>query len=138
MSTIKGKTLNETGLEQCDGFVGIAAELCSCDDCYRGILMNLLGRIVIAGDLDRAVLIAKKYSYRFKVVTLDGQVVNAGGSLTGGSMARTAGLLGRADEIESLKKKAQEIMQRAANGEELLEKQQQELAEAEKEMEDDL
>ena len=135
MSTIKGKTLNETGLEQCDGFVGIAAELCSCDDCYRGILMNLLGRIVIAGDLDRAVLIAKKYSYRFKVVTLDGQVVNAGGSLTGGSMARTAGLLGRADEIESLKKKAQEIMQRAANGEELLEKQQQELAEAEKEME---
>lgn len=106
MSTIKGRELNETGLEACDGFIGIAAELCSCEDCYRGILMNLLGRIVIAQDLDRAVDIARKYSYRFRVVTLDGQVVNAGGSLTGGSLSKNTGLLGRTTEIEQLKAQA--------------------------------
>ena len=106
MSTIKGRELNENGLENCDGFVGIASELCSCDDCYRGILLNLLGRIVIAQDLNKAAGIAKKYSYRFRVVTLDGQVINAGGSLTGGSLSKNTGLLGRKTEIEQLKSQA--------------------------------
>ena len=96
-------------MEQCEGFIGIASELCSCKDCYKGILGSLLGRIVIAENLDCAVNIAKRYSYRFKVVTLDGQVVNAGGSLTGGSLAKSAGLLGRASEIESIKNQAQKL-----------------------------
>ena len=135
MSTIKGRSLNENGLDSCDGFVGIAADICSCEECYQGILMNLLGRIVIAEDLDKAVRIAKKYSYRFKVVTLDGQVVNAGGSLTGGSLTRTAGLLGRADEIDSLKKQAEEKHQRVRKGEALLEEEQKKLEELEAEIE---
>ena len=103
MTTIKGKSLNESGLDRCDGFIGIAQELCSCSPEYNGILSSLLGRIVIAEDLNCAVKIAKQYSYRFKIVTLDGQVVNAGGSLTGGSLARKSGLLSRVSEIESLK-----------------------------------
>lgn len=107
IATIKARDFNERGLEQCEGFIGIASELCSCKDCYKGILASLLGRIVIAENLDCAVNIAKRYSYRFKVVTLDGQVVNAGGSLTGGSLAKSAGLLGRASEIESIKNQAQ-------------------------------
>ena len=77
IATIKARDFNERGLEQCEGFIGIASELCSCKDCYKGILASLLGRIVIAENLDCAVNIAKRYSYRFKVVTLDGQVVNA-------------------------------------------------------------
>ena len=129
MSTIKGRELNEQGLEKCQGFVGIAAELCSCDDSYRGILLNLLGRIVVAENLDRAVEIAKKYSYRFRVVTLDGQVVNAGGSLTGGSLSKNTGLLGRTTEIEKLRAEAAEA---AAKSKELAEKlkfEQQKLSE---------
>lgn len=109
IATIKARDFNERGLEQCEGFIGIASELCSCKDCYKGILGSLLGRIVIAENLDCAVNIAKRYSYRFKVVTLDGQVVNAGGSLTGGSLAKSAGLLGRASEIESIKNQAQKL-----------------------------
>lgn len=108
MSTIKGRELGERGLDQCRGFVGIASELCSCDECYSGILQNLLGRIVIAEDLDCAAEIAKKYGYRFRVVTLDGQVVNTGGSLTGGSLSKNVGLLGRTTEIEKLKAQAKE------------------------------
>lgn len=103
MTTIKGKSFNESGLDRCEGFIGIAQTLCSCAPEYSGILSSLLGRIVIAEDLNCAVKIAKQYSYRFKVVTLDGQVVNAGGSLTGGSLARKSGLLSRVSEIESLK-----------------------------------
>ena len=131
MSTIKGRELNESGLERCEGFVGIAAELCSCEDCYRGILLNLLGRIVVAENLDRAVEIAKKYSYRFRVVTLDGQVVNAGGSLTGGSLTKNAGLLGRASEIEKLKKQAVETKNKAKEDFDRLASEQKKLGELE-------
>ena len=109
MSTIKGRDMSETGLESCEGFVGIASELCSCDECYKGILSNLLGRIVVAKDLDCAVNIARKYSYRFRIVTLDGQVINTGGSLTGGSLAKNTGLLGRAAEIEKIRAQAQAV-----------------------------
>lgn len=72
----------------------------------RGVLNSILGRIVVAEDLDSAVAIARRYGYRFRIVTLDGQVVNAGGSLTGGSLARNSGLLSRAVEIEKLHKQA--------------------------------
>ena len=113
MSTIKGRDMNETGLESCEGFVGIASALCSCEECYKGILSNLLGRIVVAKDLDCAVKIARKYSYRFRIVTLDGQVVNTGGSLTGGSLAKNTGLLGRAAEIEKIRSQAQAVRSRA-------------------------
>lgn len=121
MSTIKGRELSENGLESCSGFVGIASSLCTCEEIYKGILFNLLGRIVIAKDLDSAVEIAKKYSYRFRIVTLDGQVVNTGGSLTGGSLAKNTGLLSRASEIEKIRAKAQEL---SAKAQEKLEKWQ--------------
>lgn len=104
LNTIKSRELRENGLDDCYGFVGVASELCSCEEKYNNILGSLLGKIVIVEDLNSAAAIAKKYSYRFKVVTLDGQVVNAGGSLTGGSLNRNTGLLSRASEIEQLKK----------------------------------
>ncbi len=109
MTVIKSRELNETGLEGCDGFIGIASKLCSCKECYNDILSNLLGRIVVARDIDCATDIARKYSYRFRIVTLDGQVVNAGGSLTGGSLAKNTGLLGRASEIEKIRSDAQRV-----------------------------
>ncbi|MBQ6830741.1 MAG: chromosome segregation protein SMC [Clostridia bacterium] len=100
--SIRGNLLNEKGLENEDGFVGIAASLVQYDEEYRQIAYSLLGRIAVAEDLDYAVAIARKYDYRFRVVTLDGQVVNAGGSLTGGSHVKGAGLLSRRSEIERL------------------------------------
>lgn len=109
INTIKSRDLNEQGLESCGGFLGIASQLCSCEPCYKGILGSLLGRIVIAEDIDAAVIIAKKYGYRFRIVTLDGQVVNAGGSLTGGSLAKSAGFLGRVSEIEKIKQQAADM-----------------------------
>ena len=102
LSVIRGKSLTEKGLEQCWGFVGIASGLVSCQDRYRGIVENLLGRIVIVEDMDAAIAMARTYQNRFKIVTLDGQVVNPGGSMTGGSMNKDAGILSRANELEKL------------------------------------
>lgn len=113
LNTIKSRELRENGLDDCYGFVGVATELCSCEEKYNNILGSLLGKIVIAEDLNSAAAIAKKYSYRFKVVTLDGQVVNAGGSLTGGSLNRNTGLLSRASEIEQLKKLTDDLQNKA-------------------------
>ncbi|MBR3946148.1 MAG: hypothetical protein IKJ56_03495, partial [Bacteroidales bacterium] len=102
MSVIQGKTLKENGLEKCNGFVGNAAELVTYDAPYRGIVENLLGRIVIVQDMNAAIAMAKQYGNRFKIVTLDGQVVNPGGSMTGGSVNKEAGMLSRANELDKL------------------------------------
>ena len=121
LNTIKPRELREAGLDDCYGYVGIASSLCSCDDKFKSILSNLLGKIVIAEDLNCAASIAKKYSYRFRVVTLDGQVVNAGGSLTGGSLNKNTGLLSRASEIMSLKADAQKLAEKLKTSEAELE-----------------
>lgn len=109
LTAIKGKTLEEKSLEDCFGFIDIASNLVEHDKKYKEIILSQLGRTVVADDMDSAVVIAKKYGYRFKVVTLDGQVVNAGGSITGGSKTHSAGILSRGNEIERLNKKADEI-----------------------------
>lgn len=128
IATIKPRYLNENGIDSCFGFVGVASDLCDCKDEYKGILQNLLGKIVIAEDLNSAVSIAKKYSYRFKVVTLDGQVVNAGGSLTGGSLNKRTGLLSRSSEIEKYRKEAKALADKANELKEQYNKSQQEFA----------
>ncbi|MEE0956835.1 MAG: chromosome segregation protein SMC [Ruminococcus sp.] len=121
LNTIKPRELKENGFDECYGFIGVAAELCSCDDKFSNILRSLLGRIVVAEDLNSAAAIAKRYSYRFKVVTLDGQVVNAGGSLTGGSLAKSTGVLSRASEIKNLKSQSEKLQQKANTQEKLYE-----------------
>lgn len=105
VSAIHGRALKESGLEDEYGFIGFANELIEIDEKFSGIADYLLGRTVVAEDLDSAVKIAKKYGYRFKTVTLDGQVVNAGGSLTGGSSAKSAGVLSRESVLQELKDK---------------------------------
>lgn len=121
LNTMKPKELKENGLDDFYGFVGIASDLCECKDEYKNVLKSLLGRIVIAEDLNAATVIAKKHSYRFKVVTLDGQVVNAGGSLTGGSLGKKTGLLSRASEIAKNKAKADKLKQKTEEANKLLE-----------------
>ncbi len=116
LTAVKGHELNESGLDHCYGFVGLASQLVRAGEKYSGIIRSLLGRTVIAEDLDCAVQIARQYSHRFRIVTLDGQVVNAGGSMTGGFTAKNAGILNRQNEIDRLH---QQAAQQTAKGEQL-------------------
>ncbi len=102
VSSIRPGHLKEAGVEREKGFLGVADQLIEFDGRYAPVFANLLGRVVIAEDLDAAIAIARKYGYRFRIVTLDGQVLNAGGSMTGGSASRSAGILSRANELERL------------------------------------
>ena len=112
LTTVRGGRLSEGWLSSADGFVGIAADLVRCDSRYEGVVAQLLGRIAIVRDIDCAVALARRGGYKFRVVTLDGQVVNAGGSMTGGWTARSAGILSRAQEIESLRAQAKDCADR--------------------------
>ena len=111
MNTIQGRGLQESGLENCRGFVGVASELVSSDPQYRGIVENLLGRTVIVSDMDAAIHMSQKYKNRFKIVTLDGQVMNPGGSMTGGSVNKDAGILSRANELEKMTAQEKKLQQ---------------------------
>ncbi len=102
ITSVKGYELREQGLENCEGFIANASKIVTYDAKFSGIIASLLGRIVIAEDIDTATLIAKKYGYKFRIVTLDGQVINAGGSFTGGSAQRSGGIITRKNEIETL------------------------------------
>ena len=113
ISTIQSRGLDEKGLEDKFGYVGIASDLVETDKKYSEIIGNLLGKTVVAEDIDSAVTIAKKYSYRFKIVTLDGQVVNAGGSLTGGSLTKHSGILSRVGEIKELNDKIVKLLEKS-------------------------
>ena len=109
LSSIKGRIFDEEKLDDQYGFVGMADALIDYDKKYTEVISSLLGRTVIVEDIDAAATIAKKYGYRFKVVSLDGQVVNPGGSLTGGSLGKHSGLLSRAGDIEALKNQAKKL-----------------------------
>ena len=112
ISALKPKTLQENGLSGCAGFVGIASELITTDPRYRGVVENLLGRTVIVENIDNAISMAKRYGNRFKIVTLDGQVMNPGGSMTGGSVNKEAGILSRANELEKLTAKEKSLSEK--------------------------
>lgn len=102
LTAIKPRSLDEKDLDDCFGFVSVASDLVVTDKKYRDIIENLLGKTVVCEDMDSAIAIAKKYKNRFKLVTLDGQVINAGGSMTGGSKAQGVGMLSRSNEIDRL------------------------------------
>lgn len=105
LTSVNGGLLSVNGLDGEYGYEGIASELVECDEKYKGIIRFILGRCAIIEDIDTATVIAKKYGYKFKAVTLDGQVINAGGSFTGGSVRESAGIITRNQEIEALREK---------------------------------
>ena len=120
VATIKSREFKEHGFEDMAGFVGIASDLVETDNKYREIIKYLLGAVVVTEDIDSAAAIAKKFGYRIKVVSLDGQIVNPGGSLTGGSLTKNAGLINRAADIKALEEKAESLKQKTAELEEKL------------------
>ncbi len=108
LSSIRPGELREAqSLAREPGFVGIGDRLISFDPKYRNVFSNLLGRVAVMENLDAAIAAARKYGYRFRIVTLDGQVLNPGGSMTGGSASRSAGILSRANELERLGQQAE-------------------------------
>ena len=116
LTNIRANPIRESDLAARGGYVGLASELVQCEERYRAVMDSLLGRTVVAEDIEAAAAIAKAYGYRYRVVTLDGQVVNAGGSLTGGSVNKNASILSRRGEIDALTAEAKKY---AAQVEEL-------------------
>lgn len=102
LTSISSRTINEQGLDTMQGFIGIASELVTFDKKYTCIAENLLGRTVVADNIDNASNIAKKYSYKYRIVSLDGQIINSGGSYTGGSASAKTGVMSRSADISQL------------------------------------
>ena len=109
ISAIKPRYMEEKNLDDNFGYVDVASNLVDCDEQYRDIVENLLGRVMVVEDIDCAIAISKRYKNRYKIVTLDGQVMNPGGSMSGGSKGKGSGVLSRANLIEELKSEAQKI-----------------------------
>ena len=99
------RELKERNVLQERGVVGLASDIVTCEDRFRDLVRNLLGRTVVVEDIDRAVEIARKFHYSLRLVTLDGELLSAGGSMTGGAFKNNSNLLGRRREIDDTKKK---------------------------------
>ena len=104
LDAIRGSVMRDAPVNDA-GFVGVAFDLVAFEDKYKNIFENLLGRTVVAETLTDAVRMARASGNRLRIVTLDGQLVNPGGSMTGGSSAKSSGILSRANELEALRKR---------------------------------
>ena len=134
MSAVRGDVLRENVSGEM-GFVGIASELVEYDQQYDGIFKNLLGRTVVVEDMDCGIAMARKFRQAFRIVTLDGQVLNRGGSMTGGSVSRSAGVLSRANELRTLHDKLSSMKEKLTQAAERAEQTQRELDKANYELE---
>ena len=122
ITTVKGRKIEQIKGKK-DGFIGIASDLIKYDKVYTGIIENLLGRTVIVENMEKAIIIAKENGYVFRIVTLDGDIINTSGSMSGGSVnKKTINILGRNKQIENLKNEILEIKQNKENLEEEKEK----------------
>ena len=108
LDTIRGSVMQDAP-ERDPGFVGVAYELVKFEPQYEQIVANLLGRTVVAESLADAVRMSKNSGNRLRIVTLDGQMINAGGSMTGGSSVTKSGILSRANELEKLRKQREKL-----------------------------
>ena len=124
---------NDQALKE-KGVLGLANTLVDADPQYEGLLKYLLGRVVVVDTIDNAIALAKKYQYSLRIVTLEGELLNAGGSMSGGAFKNSSSLLGRKREIEELEESCKKILlsvdkiQRdLAMNEELLTSQKEEL-----------
>lgn len=95
------------------GVIGLASELVETEERYRGLVRYLLGRVVVAADIDAAIALAKKYRYSLRIVTLEGELLSPGGSMTGGAFKNSSNLLGRRREIEELEQACRRFLKQA-------------------------
>ena len=105
ISSVKGQKITGVNTRGVSGVIGIASDLISFDKKYEGIVLNLLGKTVIVDDIDNAIKLARQNNYKFKIVTLKGDVINPSGAISGGSAPiKTVSILGREKEIKALEK----------------------------------
>jgi len=134
LNAIRPSEFKESGVVDEPGFVGLGDELIQCERKYEVIFSYLLGRTVVAEDMDAAIAMARKYGHRLKIVTLDGQVLNPGGSMTGGSASKTAGILSRQGELERLREQEAGLGDKLAAAGKALEEARREVTGAQYEM----
>jgi len=115
VASVKGKKIDKIkGQEQ--GLIGIASDLVQFEKKYEQIVINLLGRTVIVDNMETAIKVAKQNNYSFRIITVEGDIINASGSITGGSVAKkTVNILGRGREIEKLEKEVAELREKLKN-----------------------
>ncbi len=129
IASVRGKKLDKIKGKE-NGVIGIASDLIKFDKKYEQIIISLLGRTVIVDNMDNAIKVAKQNGYTFRIMTLDGDMINPSGAITGGSVAKkTVNILGRGKEIEKLQKEIKDIKQK-------IEKIKQEKQEFENSIED--
>lgn len=136
ISSIRGRTLDmgERRVLSMPGCVGLASEMVTYDPIYRGIVENLLGRTVIAEDLNSGITIQRAGRYQFRLVTLDGDVMHSGGSMTGGSVqSRMTSLLSREREITESAENMKKLTERLSQAQNQLKKGEEERAALKKE-----
>ncbi len=103
ISSVKGKALeNANEILKENGVIGLASKLISYDKKYDGVIASLLGRVVVVDNIDNAIALSRKYGYKFRVVTVEGDILNSGGSMSGGSVNKQSGFLSRAAQIKEL------------------------------------
>lgn len=116
VSSVSGRTLdNIREIAAQPGFIGVASDLIRYDRKYDGIMKSLLGRVVVVDNIDNAIALSRKFSYKFRTVTLEGDILNAGGAMSGGSVNKSSGFLSRAQEIKTLAAEIAELTKKRTN-----------------------
>ncbi len=115
ISTVSGRPIDEAEFCGQAGFIAVASELVECDSKFRGVVSWTLGRTIVAENLDFAINIGRFCKNKYRIVTLDGQLVNAGGSITGGSVGKSGDMLSRRLEIEQLNAEAAKLLAQVAD-----------------------
>ena len=128
LDTIRPNLLRESGLEAQKGCFGTADRLVVFDECYAAIAQNLLARTVVCENMDTALALARTYGHRFRIVTLDGQVIQAGGAMTGGSASRGTGALARASRLRAAQEQAKALEKQKQEAERAFHAAKEELA----------
>ena len=128
IASVKGKKLDKIKGKD-EGVIGIASDLVKYSKKHEQIVLNLLGRTVIVDNMDTAIKLAKKNEYNFRIVTIQGDVINASGSITGGAVSKkTVNILGRSKEIEKLGKEIDKMQEKIKNINEKKEKAEKEIS----------
>lgn len=110
ISSVKGKKVDRLIRNNLSGVIGVASDLVKASKKYEGIILNLLGRTVVVDNMDTAIILARQNSYGFKIVTLQGDIINPTGSMSGGSITqKTNSIIGRASQIKALEKEIEKL-----------------------------
>ncbi len=132
ITAIKAKGFDPNSAKKCKGYIAVAADLIECEERYNDIVSSFLGTTVVCDDIDNAVAMARECGHKFRIVTLGGDIVAAGGAMTGGSAVKTTGSLSRAGEIDTLAVEIEKLKALAESEEKMLLKLSDNIADIEK------